>query len=122
MLCNMLAYSELGHVVERHVANKGLDSKKGEAILSEVWKEVSTGFPLYGEPMWVAIVIGMIIVLLFLAYSIAGKGRGSHAGREEPRRAYRRELARQMARDDAKKILAGEDPMSTKKRRKWMQW
>jgi hypothetical protein len=118
----MLAYSTLGHVVERHVGNKALDSKGAENTLTEAIHTVTTGFPLYGEPLWLIICVVIGVVALFALYSVAGKGEGSHAGREEPRRAYRRELARQMARDDAKKILAGEDPMSTKKRKKWMQW
>jgi len=118
----IFAYSTLGHAVERHVANRALDTKGAENTLTEAWTTVSSGFPMYGLPMWQIILIGIGMVGLVALYSVAGKGSGSHAGREEPRRAYRRELARQMARDDAKKIIAGEDPMATKKRRKWMQW
>lgn len=119
----MIIASEIGHIVEHHVANKALDSKSSESAISEVWVEVQkAGFPFFGlSPILIYMGVVLVVVIL-LAYSVAGKGKGSHAGREEPRRAYRRELARQMARDDAKKILAGEDATATKKRRKWMQW
>jgi hypothetical protein len=119
----IFAYSELGRIAEHHVANKALDSKGAEGAISEIWTEVQhAGFPFFGLSTTVVYVFITFLVLAFVAYSIAGKGRGSHAGREEPRRAYRRELARQMARDDAKKIIAGEDPRAVKKRRRWMQW
>jgi hypothetical protein len=115
--------SELGRTVEHHIANKALDSKGSESAIGEIWGEIQrAGFPFFGLPSTVVYAGIVLLVLGFLAYSVAGKGRGSHAGREEPRRAYRRELARQMARDDAKKIIAGEDPKATKIRRKWMQW
>jgi hypothetical protein len=114
---------ELGHHIENHIANKALDSKGGESAISEMWVEVQkAGFPFFGLPPILIYVAVALVVLGFLAYSVAGKGSGSHAGREEPRRAYRRELARQMARDDAKKIIAGENPGTIKKRRRWMQW
>lgn len=112
----------LGHAAEHHVANRALDTKGAENFISEAFTTISSGFPLYGFPLWVVVLVGIGVVSMLVLYSVAGKGEGSHAGREEPRRAYRRELARQMARDDAKKIIAGEDPTATKKRRKWMQW
>jgi hypothetical protein len=107
------------HSVGHHVA----DSKGAESAISEAWTSIqNAGFPFFGFPPILLYVAIALVILGFLAYSVAGKGSGSHAGREEPRRAYRRELARQMARDDAKKIIAGEDPSATKVRRKWMQW
>ena len=112
----------LGHAIEGHAANKALDTKGAENTLTEVWTTISSGFPFYGEPTWIVGIVALCVIAMLVLYSVAGKGKGSHAGREEPRRAYRRELARQMARDDAKKILAGEDPKATMKRRKWMQW
>lgn len=110
------------HAGEHNVTNKALDTKSAENTLHEAFTTIKTGFPLYGLPVIVVVGIVTGVIMLMVLYSVAGKGSGSHAGREEPRRAYRRELARQMARDDAKKILAGEDPTATKKRRKWMQW
>ena len=113
----VIAYSELSHILERHVGNKALDGKTGENTLSEIWGTISTGFPFYGLSP-VLVVIGVVVLVsLLIFWNMVGKGEGSHAGREEPRRAYRRELARQMAREDAKKIEKGE-----KTRRKWMQW
>jgi uncharacterized membrane protein len=113
----IVAYSTLGHVLERHVANRALDSSKAEGVLSEVWTRVSRGFPYYGISPILVILAVVLIVLAFVAYSVAGKGSGSHAGREEVRRAYRRKLAQEMAREDAAKIRTGEKP-----RRRWMQW
>jgi hypothetical protein len=113
----VMAYSELGHILERHVGNKALDSKQGESTLNEIWAKVSTGFPYYGiSPALIYLGVALVVVGL-IAYSIAGKGRGSHAGREEVRRSYRRKLAQEMAKQDAEKIKAGEKP-----RRKYMQW
>lgn len=113
----VIAYSELGHTLERHTADKALDSKKGEAVLAETWHAVSTGFPLYGLPVIVAVLAGVVIVALVIGYVLTAKGVGSHAGKEQIRRTYRKELAKQMARQDAEKIKAGEKP-----RRKYMQW
>lgn len=113
----VIAYSELGHIFERHVGDKALDSSKGEGMLNEAWHTVSTGFPLYGLPPFLAILIGIIVVVLVIAYVLTAKGVGSHAGKEQIRRTYRKELAKQMARQDADKIKAGEKP-----RRKYMQW
>lgn len=113
----VLAYSTLGHEIYKHAIYKGLNSKKGESTLTEVRTTVERGFPLYGLPLWLAVVVLLLILAAFVAYSVAGKGQGSHAGREEVRRSYRRELAKQMARQDAEKIKSGE-----KVRRKWMQW
>jgi hypothetical protein len=111
------------HGAESSIGHHAADSKEGESAVSEMWASVQkAGFPFFGLPHFILYLALVLVVLAFLAYSVAGKGGGSHAGREEPRRAYRRELARQMARDDAKKIIAGEDPSATKKRRKWMQW
>lgn len=111
------------HGAESSVGHKAANSKSAESAVGEIWTEVqNAGFPYFGLPHPLLYVVMGLVVLGFLAYSVAGKGGGSHAGREEPRRAYRRELARQMARDDAKKIIAGEDPKATKIRRKWMQW
>lgn len=113
----VIAYSELGHTLERHAADKALDSKKGEALLAETWHTVETGFPFYGiSPIWV-ILAAVVIVAILIAYTLTGKGKGSHAGKEEIRRTYRKTLAREMAKQDAAKIKAGEKP-----RRKYMQW
>lgn len=112
---------EITKIVEKgvgyHVVNHALDSKEGEGALHEAWVFVSSGFPLYGLSPYLAVLIGVCLVGLVIAYSIAGKGTGSHAGREEVRRSYRRELAKQMARQDAEQIKEGK-----KVRRKWMQW
>lgn len=107
----------LSRELEHHVVNHALDSKKGEAIFSEVSNKVTTGFPYYGiSPILVYLAIALII-LAFVAYSFAGKGSGSHAGREEVRRSYRRKLAQEMAKQDAEDIKAGKKP-----RRRYMQW
>ena len=113
----VIAYSELGHTLERHAADKALYSKKGEAMLSEAWHTVQTGFPFYGISPVLIILISLVVVVITIAYALTGKGRGSHAGKEEIRRTYRKTLAREMAKQDAAKIKAGEKP-----RRKYMQW
>jgi len=88
-----------------------------ERLATEVWRELGTGFPFYGVP-WYLVVLGFLgLVLLLVFWNLVGKGRGSHAGREDVRRAYRRELARQLARQDADQIKAGQ-----RTRRRWMQW
>lgn len=95
-----------------------------ETIGAEVaayYHEHTRGGLLELLPWWLWIVAVVVVVSLVASW-FTGRRRGSHAGRENVRRAYRRELARQMARDDAKKILAGEDPAATKRRRRWMQW
>jgi hypothetical protein len=97
--------------------NKALDTKSAENTLSEVFTTLKGGFPLYGLPVWLIVIGGMIIVLLIIAYSVAGKGQGSHAGREEVRRSYRGKLAQEMAKQDAALIKEGKKP-----RRRWMQW
>jgi len=113
----VMAYSELGHVLERHVGNATLDTRKGENLVTEIANTlVSKTQYLFNHPVTL-IICAFIIGGGLVAYSFAGKGSGSHAGREEVRRAYRRKLAQEMARDDAQKIKAGEKP-----RRRWMQW
>ena len=113
----MFAYSELGHVLEHHVANKALDSPKAEGTFNEASNFIQSGFPYFGLSPVIVYGIIVLIVIALIAYSVAGKGQGSHAGREEVRRAYRRKLAQEMAKEDAQKIKAGEKP-----RRRWMQW
>lgn len=85
--------------------------------LTHLWNEARAGFPLYGLSIWWIVASVAALILIAVAYSFAGKGSGSHAGREQIRRAYRRELAKQMAKEDAVKIRNGEKP-----RRRWMQW
>lgn len=87
--------------------------ERGESFLAEV----ISGFPTYGLPLWILLIAGTLLTVCIVAYSLAGKGTGSHAGREEIRRSYRRELAKQMAKQDAKQIEIGNKP-----RRRWMQW
>lgn len=107
--------SVIFHTVEKHVTNKALDSKEGEGMLNSAR---NTGESLIsGIHPWMLIVGGIVLIVIFAAYSLVGKGRGSHAGKEEVRRAYRRELAKQMARQDAEQIKQG-----SKVRRRWMQW
>lgn len=113
----VMGYSDLEHIVKHHVVNKALNTKGAENTLDEAYTTVSNGFPLYGLPIWLIVIGAMILVLLLIAYSIAGKGQGSHAGREEVRRSYRRKLAQEMAKQDAEMIKRGEKP-----RRRWMQW
>jgi hypothetical protein len=107
----------LGHTLEHHVADKALDSKEGEGKLTEIEHALTSGFPYYGLSPILVYGIGVLIVIALIVYSIAGKGQGSHAGREEVRRSYRRQLAREMAKQDAAEIKAGKKP-----RRRWMQW
>jgi hypothetical protein len=106
----------LAHIV--HVVVPVHSLHQGEGILHEVQaKAESIGFPPFGLAMWQVVCLGIAAVVGMIAYSVAGKGSGSHAGREEVRRAYRRKLAQEMAKDDAAKIRKGEKP-----RRRWMQW
>ena len=107
--------SVIGHTIERNLTNKALDSKEGKGILNEA--RVTGEGLISGIHTWMIIVGSIIIVGCLVAYSIAGKGTGSHAGREEIRRSYRRKLAQEMAKQDAEMIKKGEKP-----RRKWMQW
>lgn len=111
----MIASSAFGRALQYHIANKGLDSARGESILSEAWGTLSS-FVSQITPIEVA-GVGATLLLLFVFWNLVGKGTGSHAGREEVRRAYRRKLAQEMAKEDAEKIRRGEKP-----RRRWMQW
>ena len=113
----IFARSEIGHIIERHIGDRALSGRQGENILSEIWQTISTGAPYYGVPPILIYLAAAVLITLIIAYSVAGKGRGSHAGREEIRRAYRRKLAQEMAKEDAAKIRRGEKP-----RRRWMQW
>ena len=117
----IIGFSELGHVVERHVANKALDSHSSENALSEAAANVThmipSGFPFFGLPIAIIVVIAVCLLGLLVLWNLVGKGKGSHAGREDVRRAYRRKLAQEMAKGDAEKIRHGEKP-----RRRWMQW
>jgi len=113
----MIIGAVIRHTVERNLTNKALDTKGAENFLSEAWQTISTGFPLYGEPLWEAILAGIVIVGLIILWNLVGKGQGSHAGREEVRRSYRRKLAQEMAKQDAEAIKRGEKP-----RRRYMQW
>lgn len=113
----VIGYTYLGHIVERHAANKVLDDPSSENTLKEVMHTVSSGFPLYGLPVSVVVIIVVVCLALLVAWNLVGKGQGSHSGREEVRRAYRRRLAQEMAKEDAEKIRRGEKP-----RRRWMQW
>lgn len=88
-----------------------------EEHVQSVIHTIRVGFPFYGLSPWIVIVIGILVIVGFISYSVAGKGRGSHAGREEVRRSYRRKLAQEMAKQDAEEIKAGR-----KQRRRWMQW
>ena len=111
----MIIASTIAKAVERHVTDKALKSKEGEGILNEGWRSVQSFSG--GIHTWM-IVVGVIVIGIgLIAYSVAGKGQGSHAGREEVRRSYRRELAKQMARQDAEQIKLG-----NKQRKRWMQW
>lgn len=105
----------IAHIVHLYIPIKAPKSVSGKA--ENLLSEAIAGFPLYGLPLWIVVTGVFVIGLCLVAYSVAGKGTGSHAGREEVRRSYRRELARQMARQDAEKIKQGEKP-----RKKWMQW
>lgn len=101
--------------IERHSVNKALDSKEGEGALDSA-KSTAESF-INGLHLWMIILGVVILVVVFIAWNLVGKGQGSHAGREEVRRSYRRALAREMAKQDAEKIRRGE-----KERRRWMQW
>jgi hypothetical protein len=91
---------------------------KLEVIGGEVWRELwAAGFPLFGIPLYAFVLLVLFLFALLILWNLVGKGRGSHAGREEVRRAYRRKLAQEMAHQDAEKIKLGEKP-----RRRWMQW
>lgn len=107
--------SVLSHEIQRHIVSKELNSQKGESILQEAQNTVEGFFS--SVELWMLIVGVVLIAIGLVAYSVAGKGQGSHAGREEIRRSYRRELAKQMARQDAEQIKLGNKP-----RKRWMQW
>lgn len=113
----MFAYSELGHVLKEHIAYKAVNTKAAEGFFTEAWNTISNKASYILTHPFLMIICAVIIGGGLLVYSVAGKGSGSHAGREEVRRSYRRQLAREMAKDDAAKIRAGEKP-----RRRWMQW
>ena len=85
--------------------------------VTEAWEFVVRGFPLYGFPVWLVVVVLLLLVAAYVGWNLVGKGRGSHAGREEIRRTYRRKLAQEMAHQDAAKIERGEKP-----RRWWYRW
>lgn len=117
----------VGHIVRHSLESKAVYGAERHApaelqetvskVPVEVWHFLSTGFPYYGlSPVLVYLAIALLIAGVVL-YNLVGKGRGSHAGREEIRRSYRRKLAQEMAHQDAEKIKNGEKP-----RRWWMQW
>lgn len=90
---------------------------ESESVINEVFSSVVNGFPLYGFPVWLAVLILIGALALLVLWNLTGKGKGSHAGREEVRRQYRRSLAREMAKQDAEAIRSG-----TKRRRWWYKW
>lgn len=89
---------------------------ESESTLNKVFDVVVEGFPFYGHALLVisCVVVGVILLVF---WNLTGKGKGSHAGREEVRRQYRRSLAREMAKQDADAIRAG-----IKRRRWWYKW
>jgi hypothetical protein len=89
---------------------------ESESVLSEVFDAVTKGFPFYGHALLVVSCF-IVFLILLVVWNLTGKGRGSHAGREEVRRQYRRSLAREMAKQDAEAIREGK-----KRRRWWYQW
>lgn len=91
--------------------------KEAQNFVRSSWHWVSQNFPFFGVSPILLILIAVVGVMLLIAWNLVGKGKGSHAGREEIRRQYRRSLAREMAKQDAAKILAGE-----KRRRWWYKW
>lgn len=113
----------LKHIIQHSLETKAVHSAEKSAPpeiqhqITEAWESVVTGFPLYGLPVWAVVAVLVVALAAFIAWNFVGKGRGSHAGREEIRRSYRRKLAQEMARQDAAKIEAGEKP-----RRWWYRW
>jgi hypothetical protein len=89
---------------------------ESESVINKVFDTVVGGFPFYGHAMLV-IACFVVFLILLVVWNLTGKGKGSHAGREEVRRQYRRSLAREMARQDADAIREGK-----KRRRWWYQW
>lgn len=113
----------VGHIIKHSLEVKAVHSAENHAPpevqhqIMEGWETVVRGFPLYGFPVWALVLALAVALIAFIAWNFVGKGRGSHAGREEIRRSYRRRLAQEMARQDAAKIEAGEKP-----RRWWYRW
>lgn len=97
--------------------NVNVHPQEVESFAAEAWATVQRGFPLYGLSVWWAMLIALVAFTLLIVWNLTGKGKGSHAGREEVRRQYRRALAREMAKQDAEAIRAG-----TKKRRWYYKW
>lgn len=113
----------VGHIIKHSLETKAVHAAENntppevEHQIIEGWETVVRGFPLYGLPVWLVIVVLVFVLAAYIGWNLVGKGRGSHAGREEIRRSYRRKLAQEMARQDAEKIAAGEKP-----RRWWYRW
>jgi hypothetical protein len=113
----------VGHIIKHSVESKAVYGaekhipKGWEHKAEELANSAISGFPLYGLPVWIPVLVGIVLLAAFVGWLLVGKGFGSHAGREEIRRSYRRQLAREMAKEDAAKIRAGEKP-----RRWWYQW
>lgn len=113
----------VGHIIKHSLETKAVHSAENSAPpevrhqIMEGWEFVVRGFPLYGFPIWLLVVVLVIALIAFIGWNLVGKGRGSHAGREQIRRSYRRKLAQEMAKQDAQKIESGE-----KTRRWWYKW
>ncbi len=105
----------IGVIVPTHEA--GNIAHESESFFASIFHSIVSGFPLYGLsiPWVILIAIGLMVILV--VWNLVGKGKGSHAGREEVRRQYRRSLAREMAKQDAEAIKEGR-----KVRRWWYKW